>query len=220
MKKRIVFLFLSGVLFTTSYSQNTPSNKFEFGIEGGPNMTVMYGTSTLPIKTGIGFGFIGGAAFQINFNKLLAFRTNVSFERKVDQLKGKVIYTDEYGKIVGTGKTHSNLDYLVIPLLVRLNVGDQVKFFANIGPYFGLLLQAKTIVNIPEEPKIKSSMKGGEVDVGVTVGAGISIPIQDRFALTFEARNNLGFLPVFKGGKLKTNSTNLLIGFSYGIPGR
>ena len=59
-------------------------------------------------------------------------------------------------------------------------------------------------------------------DVGLVTGFGTQIPIKEKLLLTFEIRNNLGLyntseVPVSNDGTIKTNSTNLLIGFAYRI---
>jgi hypothetical protein len=149
---------------------------------------------------------------------MLALRSNISFERKVEQIKGDIAYTDDQGNIIGFGKSHSNLDYLILPILIRLNAGKKILFFANLGPYFGLLLQTKTILKIPDQPIRKFDDKDGQIDIGIAAGIGIAIPVFKKFMLTIEARNNIALLPIMKGGKAKTNATNILFGFAYCIP--
>jgi len=46
------------------------------------------------------------------------------------------------------------------------------------------------------------------------------VPLKNKFAISFEIRNNLGLINVLKhpdinNEAIKTNSTNLLIGFTY-----
>jgi len=218
MKRTVLVLLFLSVCSLPSFSQRSPLSKIEIGLEGGPNFTAIYGASEITDFYTIGFGFCSGVSFQANFSSLLSLRTNLSFERKVQQVKGDLIFTDDLGKEIGPGRVHSNLDYLIIPVLIRFNFGNHVRFYANIGPYLGFLLQAKTVINIPEQQKITDTKEGGQIDFGISAGLGMAIPIQDKFSLTFEARNNLGLLPVFKGGKLKTNAIDFLVGFAFLIP--
>ena len=223
MKKAIylvlVILFVSNFCF----AQEQPLTKYDFGIEGGPNISFMYGKSNTIQYLTSGIGFQGGVSFQINFNKLLSLRTVLSFERKIIKGKGEVTFTDANGKVIGDGTFHDNYDYLVLPILLRANFGNQVRFFVNAGPYFGYLLQAKYFGNITTTGQTLTGSidKAQKVDIGLSAGIGISIPIKKQFAISVEARNNLSLLPVHKAengdGSAKFNTTSVLIGFSYGI---
>ena len=55
------------------------------------------------------------------------------------------------------------------------------------------------------------------IDMGITAGIGLAIPINDKFSLSAEIRNNLGLTNISKSSSVtnKTNSTNLLIGVTY-----
>jgi len=58
------------------------------------------------------------------------------------------------------------------------------------------------------------------LDFGIATGLGVNFPIRNNIFMSLEVRNNLGLsnissLPVGNDGKIKTNSTNLLIGIAY-----
>ncbi len=70
----------------------------------------------------------------------------------------------------------------------------------------------KTIYILTSEFKLE--------DVGLSVGAGVEIPINERFGITIEERNNIGLLniaghPVYHNGTIQTFSANFLLGVIY-----
>ena len=90
-------------------------------------------------------------------------------------------------------------------------------FSLEAGPQVGFLMSAKSKGG-GESVDLKDFTKG--IDFGLSSGLGFTIPISDSFFFSLEARNNLGIyniskLPLSYDGGLLTNSTNLLLGFSY-----
>jgi hypothetical protein len=215
-------LILGILLFNSSLVFGQTKN-FNIGIEGGPSLISLYGNDMVKSYNELSLGFSGGLSFQYNFSKLVALRTNLSFERK--GLTSKIQETDEYGNPIEELTFHSNFNYLTLPLLGRLDFGKRINFYVNVGPYLGYLLSSREITEASGDfPKseIDDTDDYKKLDFGITSGLGIIFPIQEKLLLSVEIRNNLGLtnislLPVFNDGSIKTNSTNLLIGISYGI---
>jgi hypothetical protein len=151
---------------------------------------------------------------------MLSLRTNLSFERKGSSYKFD--YTDDFGQFVKEVKVNYIIDYLTLPILCRATFGKKVKFFINTGPYFGFLLQE---YYTSSDPNIGVLIMDDQIfmkrfDAGITTGIGLIIPVRKKFALSLEARNNMGLynisaFPVYHEGSILTNSTNLLFGFTY-----
>ncbi len=208
-----IFMFL---LIVSCFAQD---KKLEFGIEGGPNISVIY-----PVNgyTKIGIGFKAGVSFGFNFSKIFSLRTNISFERKVATYDA-IQFADEEGMFWGTVKGHTNYDYLVLPVLIRAGFGKKVRCFANLGPYIGYLIQAKgpyvpiTYSPNPNETYIFTDNYAKKIDFGFTAGIGLTIPLGDKLAISLEARNDLSLQSFLENSPTKLNTTNLLVGFSYGI---
>ena len=146
---------------------------------------------------------------------------NITYERK--GAVAKLDATDINGFQIGEINTHSNFDYLTVPLLARLNFGSKLKFFVNAGSYFGYLIKHTSVTeafNEFPESTTDNTANFKRFDVGLTGGIGCGLPIKDNFIMTMEVRHNLGLyntseLPIANDGKIMTNSTNLLIGFAY-----
>ncbi|BBE20684.1 hypothetical protein AQPE_4878 [Aquipluma nitroreducens] len=216
-KNRAIILILLLLTFCTTYGQ---TNKFEFGIEGGPSLISLRGNDIIDQYQNPTIGFSGGPFFQYNFKKIISLRTNLAFERKGSTAKTQAF--DEYGNSLGNVRTNSNFDYLTLPILVRATFGKRILFFVNTGPYIGFLLKETSVSKGDKVPKkvmdFTSLQKRN--DFGVSAGLGLLVPFKQNIAFSFELRNNLGVYNVdaghvINGGQIKTNSTNFLFGFVY-----
>jgi len=223
MKKHFLVLLAFFLVDQFCFSQKSPFNKIELDIEGGPNLSFMYGKSYTVDNVKSGIGFQGGFSFQYNFSRLLAIRTDISFERRVIKGKDEVTFTDELGNVIGTGTFYNHYDYLVLPILLRTNFGNHLRFFMNAGPYFGLLLKGKFFSEITStgEKTSASLDDANKFDLGLSTGIGLSLPLSEHIAIAFEARNNLGLLPINNkedgDGGAKFNTTEILLSISYGL---
>ena len=70
--------------------------------------------------------------------------------------------------------------------------------------------------------KVNSTAGANKKDGGFCIGAGLEIPIREKFTLSFELRDNIGVYdinntPHTKGGEVKTKSFNFLTGVVYRI---
>ena len=212
-----------GVLVLSSSLIFGQTNQINVGFEGGPSLISLYGNDVVESYKDLSFGFSCGLTFQYNFSKLISLRTNILFERK--GLSTKKQATDEYGNPFGELTFHSNFNYLTLPLLGKLTFGKKIKFYVNAGPYLGYLLKQKDITEaFNEYPKTESDNTDNfeRLDFGVTTGLGMNFSIHENLLLSVEIRNNLGLpnissLPIVNDGRIKTNSTNLLIGIAYRI---
>ncbi|MBC6995200.1 PorT family protein [Lewinella lacunae] len=147
-------------------------------------------------------------------------RTNVAFERKGSVLTSQT--TDINGNPLGEITVNTNFNYLTLPILLRATFGKKFHYFINAGPYFGYLIKQNFVSqgdNFPVTTSDNTSLIK-RFDTGISTGLGLSVPIKTAFAFSFEVRNNLGLynvsaVPVANMGTIKTNSTNLLLGFTY-----
>lgn len=208
-----LFLLSTGIV----YGQ---TNRFDLGIEGSPSLTFLRGNDFIDNNHKPTIGFSGGLFFQFNFKNVISLRTNIAYERKGSVLTSQA--TDINGNSLGEITTHTNFDYLTFPILIRATFGKKIKYFANVGPYFGYLIKqtfASEGDNIPTTTSDNTSLDK-RFDTGISTGIGLSVPIKTKFAVSFEIRNNLGLynvsaVPIANNGSIKTNSTNFLFGFTY-----
>lgn len=217
---KVPFFVLTISFLSIGVVLNAQNNKFELGIEGGPSYIFVHGNEFIEEVHDPTVGFAAGISFQYNFSEHISFRSNLFYERKGSKIAFD--FTDINGMKIGSSDAHFNLNYLTVPLLLRFTTGEKVKFFCNAGPYVGYLL--KQVTNYKDLSNVICNKEVGTKDfksleVGFVFGLGAGIPISDAVILSFELRNNLGLTAVndypISDGSLKTNTTNLHVGFAY-----
>ena len=218
--KNLILLICLGTA-SVSFGQ---TNKFEIGVETGPGIFSMRSNSYSNLNYNATLGFLGGFYFQSNISKIISVRTIVAYERKGYMTTGAV--TDQFGNNTGDYKVLYNFDYITIPILLRATFGEKIKFFGNAGPYLGYLIKETIAIEMAGQSTTSMSYSPGIryqfSDAGISFGAGISIPVKQQFAVSFEVRDNLGLYTIsnpvyysFNYSLIKTNSTNFLIGIAY-----
>jgi len=227
MKYYIDFLISLMILGNAGFL-NGQSNTNDIGIEGGPSLSIIYAKTGMYSHSRFSVGGVSGVFYQYNFNKIFSLKTAISYERKGCRLESK---SDQ----VPAGDLIYNFDYLSLPLLFKVSAGQKIKFFANAGPCFSYLLNQSMYL----KPKTGKTYKLGNdpnsyksYDLGILFGIGMSVPIQDRFLISVEIRDNTGLMSIrdnynqpdafgyFEtdaGQKFKAyaNSASLIIGFAY-----
>lgn len=216
-------IFMLGIILlsvSTSFSQSSRST---IGFEGGASFVTIYGNEYAEDKGSGVFRFSGGFSYQYRVSDLFALRTNVFYERK-----GNRIYLDDIllsgEPIELTGRNY--YDYLTVPLLCRVTFGKKIKFFANAGPYAGVLVSQRIITetNSKNYPGTESNDIDDFVrmDYGISSGVGMNFKLLEDISLGFELRNNLGLRnisngPVYNDGAIKNNTTSILIGLAFNL---
>lgn len=150
--------------------------------------------------------------------------------------QGVVLYAEYDNK--------SALQYLEIPILAKYTFGEEWRFFANAGPYFGILIGAEQrtgglsrlyadptgIVPIdlpPEfggqnplpfdaETDIKDDIKN--FNIGAIFGVGVSRNVSDKSSLFFEVRGSYGFIKIQENsqfGESRIGSVLFSLGYAY-----
>jgi hypothetical protein len=154
------------------------------------------------------------AGFKLNFrlSAKSSFQTGLSFERKGYTFNDTSTVYYRYvedGEPVNDLDTKVGIDYLVIPALLNLNVGNSSRFYINTGPYMGFMLNARvtgeayyTTVNdgyyrytkTTVYDDIGSLIKG--TDFGWVFGGGVTIPLNGKSAIDLGLRFSSGFTDV------------------------
>ncbi|WP_343636161.1 porin family protein [Fluviicola sp.] len=212
----IITLFFA--LGITSLQAQT-SNRYDWGIEGGPNLSTFRAQEMPFFDISPAVYGSGGFIFQYNTKKILSFKTGFSYQRKGYQIKG-LTFTDVDGNYLETGKAIVSLDYITLPLLVKASFGKKTQFFINAGPYGGFLLSAKGryIYNGQENQKETFTNDVQRWDFGVASGIGIAIPIKEAWKIHAELRNYFGLIDLSNSGGgtgIYTNTTDLRLGVVY-----
>jgi hypothetical protein len=180
---------------TTSVSTSDDHGGIGVGIKGGPLFSSLNSdvvSSPLDTRT----GWIGGVFLGGNRHGVVGAGVDILYARKK----------------VGTPSGDATLDYLNIPVYLRINGGSSslggVNVFGIVGPDFNFRLKGKLNFNDGLDNQMESA------DVGLAVGAGIEIT---RFIV--EGRYTKGFRNIKKdlttGDKITTTSFSVMFGVRF-----
>ncbi|KAB1153585.1 porin family protein [Flavobacterium luteum] len=226
MKKSLLSItFL--LIATLNYSQNS---KIKFGIQAGLNYSNFRGYE-IPVQIkplyseSPAFAFLGGLNFEYQIKEKLSLKLELNYERKSQKgdnkffIPGIVDYTKGYNFT-----SNKNYDYLVLPIMLKYSFSNKNSFYINGGPFIGYLLKS-TFTN---DLKLKDGLNNdsfettnlnNKTDFGLSIGLGKTIEINEKNTFFIEIRENLGLTntsknTVWGNGEAKTNSLNLIIGYS------
>ncbi len=188
MKNRIKFLAaiaLTGLSFTAVEAQTNSGTDAQFGIKGGLNLSNIYtedvdDNNVLP-------SFNAGFYATLPITSFIAIQPEVLYSRKGSELT--------YDNAFATGKAKFNLNYVEVPVLVKINLTKNLNIHA--GPYFAYLIDAN----------VKNESDGGTIDFEETYDnddfnkfdAGISGGIGLDFdSIGIGARYNYGLTTIGK----------------------
>ena len=218
---KTILIILSFIFFGITSSLQAQNNRYDWGIEGGPNLSTFRVKNNPFLDAHPKIFASGGFIFQYNTKKILSFKTGFSYQRKGYQ-HPDLIFVDQNGNYTGKGSSVSIFDYITLPILVKASFGQKVKFFVNAGPYAGFLLEKtdRTTLDTSEGNEIikNHNMNGlKRWDFGFAGGIGIAVPIKESWMVHMEVRNYYGISNIYKGSNVQyfTNTTDLRIGGVY-----
>lgn len=182
----------------------------ELGFSFAPSVSSLRGNEIIKKYHNPVLAYAFGPTVNLHFNNKLALSSGLFLEQKATG-----IHPEENAFF------RANFDYISLPLMARYSFGHFVKYYINAGPYFNYLLQETSFFASTINPEDKSSATNQfhRRDIGLSTGIGLRMPIDCNIFFNAELRHNYGLtniskLPVVENGKIQTNSTNLLIGFT------
>lgn len=173
MKRHFSCVVIALFVLTSVNAQN-----LQFGISGGVDASRMAvsGASGGPLK--FKTELIGGISLENSLSSVVGIQVEVNYSAQ-----GAGVVSED-GATIGSYQ----LDYLTIPVLVKLYGSPRLSFFA--GPQIGILLNAKTKVSNSPDTDVKDSFK--KTDTYAVFGA------EYKFAngIFVNARYNVGMTNV------------------------
>lgn len=181
--KKLITTFLPLLFVITVFAQRNGvhdidrENFFRFGAKAGVNINKISGVS---YSDGFNFNYQVGAFAQFNFSKRFGLQPEINFVQSSTNFSNDPsdVYDDLFRD--GSQKT-AKLNYLEVPLLLNINVGQSKHVKLQVGPSFGGLLSQK----------IDSLNNGGNIyknsDWSAIGGLWIQLPV-----VNFGARYKLG----------------------------
>jgi len=215
---KISLIVILSSLTIVSFGQ---SNILDIGVEGGLSSASLRGNDYINKYHSSRIGYSGGLFVQYNLKKTISFRSGCYYELKGSSLEYQVI--DYNGQQIGAIQGKENFDYLTIPLLIRATLGKKIHYFFNVGPYYSLL-QKQTVHTESFQDYLETTINQTnnfkKIEIGISCGFGLSYILINKYAFSFEARNNLGITNTWNfseanDGVIKTNALIFLFGFSY-----
>ncbi|MFC4262186.1 porin family protein [Ferruginibacter yonginensis] len=155
-----------------------------FGVKAGVNINKITGQA---YKSGFNYNFQGGGFMQINFSKRVGIQPELSFVQTSSEFSNDP--NNVYDDIFNGGNQHkAKLDYLEVPVLLNINLGESKRVKLQFGPSYGALL-SQTVDSLKNKGDV---FKNGEWS-GIG-GLWIQLPlvnISARYKIGFSDINNI-----------------------------
>lgn len=183
MKMQSNFLCALTLFLTASFgmlhAQDNNVNT-EFGVKGGFNMSNLYGSGDDVDDNNVLYGFNAGVYATLPISDFIAIQPEVLFTTKGAEF--------EYNNAFASGNTKFKLNYIEVPLLVRVNVTKNFNIHA--GGYASYLVSSKVTGDGSfdfEQEVDRDDLN--KFDAGIAAGVGvdfdpISIGVRYNYGLT------------------------------------
>jgi Outer membrane protein beta-barrel domain len=244
-------LILAIFTFLLILGEPTFAQKITIGAKGGfsiPNLTG--GSTDNPLNTGYSSRLAndGGVYGEYHVNKKFAVSVGLEYSSQGGLKNGLQAFPNPITiptYLYANFKNEAKLNYLLVPLLAkyswRLNKKSPVRIYAALGPFAGMLLNAKQItigtsatflnsdgtvqIFAPQSFDGSTSIKSQlyTFNAGVEGFVGISYSFTKSHALFIEGGGNYGFLSIQKGtanGKNYTGAGVLNFGYAFTLPNK
>lgn len=187
MKMQSNFLCALTLFLTASFgmlhAQDNNVNT-EFGIKGGFNMSNLYGSRDDVDDNNVLYGFNAGVYATLPISDFIAIQPEILFTTKGAKL--------EYNNALVSGDAKFKLNYIEVPLLVRVNITKN--FNVHAGGYASYLVSSKVKgdgdISFDEDVDTDDLNK---FDAGIAAGVGV-----DFSPLSIGLRYNYGLTTVGK----------------------
>lgn len=179
--KKISVSFILIAMFALTQTAN--SQDIAIGIKAGVNLANM--TDVEGASPGTRVGAHIGPFVKLPISENFSIIPELLYSMKGSEISESILGL--------TFEMQTNLDYLEIPIMANYQLDNGLNF--ELGPYVGILLSAKSTVDIlgvSEDLDIKDQMN--TVDFGIGLGLGYRL----ESGLGFGARYSLGLASLFK----------------------
>jgi hypothetical protein len=131
-----VLLFSPCLLFAQKFKEGDQERFFRIGAKGGININKIQGQS---YKAGFNYNYLLGGFMQFNFGRL-GLQPEVNFVQSTSEFSKDAnnVYNDLF---MGGSQKKAKLNYIKVPLLLNVNVGESKHVKLQVGPQFSGLLK-------------------------------------------------------------------------------
>ena len=132
----LLVLFSSGFLFAQKFKQTDSEKFFHIGAKAGVNINKIQGQS---YKSGFNYNYLLGGFMQFNFGRFgLQPEVNIVQSSSEFSKDANNVYNDLF---FGGSQRNAKLNYIKVPLLLNINVGESKHVKLQMGPQFSGLLK-------------------------------------------------------------------------------
>lgn len=134
----VILILCSASLFAQQkkFEQGDSERFFRFGAKGGVNINKISGQS---YKSGFNYNYQLGGFMQFNVSRRFGLQPEVNFVQSSSEFSNDA--TDIYDDLFRSGsQKNARLNYLEIPLLLNVNVGESRHVKLQFGPAYGVRL--------------------------------------------------------------------------------
>ena len=132
----LLVLFSSGFLFAQKFKQTDSEKFFHIGAKAGVNINKIQGQS---YKSGFNYNYLLGGFMQFNFGRFgLQPEVNIVQSSSEFSKDANNVYNDLF---FGGSQRNAKLNYIKVPLLLNINVGESKHVKLQLGPQFSGLLK-------------------------------------------------------------------------------
>lgn len=202
MRKRFAFTVVAIFLIASSGAQ---AQVLSYGAKLGMGFPGFIDEKIASQRITLAVGLTGSLKLSDGFQIM----TELGFQRKGNK------YSAEYNPLgqasSDSAKVTTNLDYITVPLYLRVNLGRTSKFYFQAGAYYGYLMHANF-----------SGMRSGELlkrepirdglylhDYGIIAGGGIETPIRQGLGVILDIKYQYGLKDLNKNPLIIGNSMPL-----------
>lgn len=224
--RKALGLLLLGVLLALVAA---PPAEAQFRVSGGYDLTSFFGAGQEGASTRASLGF-GGSAALLSLGPLIVM--GEAYYRQ----KGARNVTEFNERVLEEGSAEIGLDYIEIPVLLRVNLptmGGRFVPYLNGGPAFGwnvncgIRFQGETGTAEQDCGDLEGENLGETLrsyEQGFAVGGGVDIALFGGIgALNVDARLTQGLSRINERGdgvaEVRNRAFSVMLGYSFGIPG-
>lgn len=134
----VVLMLCTASLFAQqkNFKEGDSERFFRFGAKGGVNINKISGQS---YQSGFNYNYQLGGFMQFNFSRRFGLQPEVNFVQSSSEFSNDA--TDIYDDLFRSGsQKNAKLNYLEIPLLLNVNVGESRHVKLQLGPAYGVRL--------------------------------------------------------------------------------
>jgi hypothetical protein len=192
MKK--AFILIGFVVFFSM--QAAAQSGFKLGVKGGLNLNRVNGQS---LNDAFDMGYMVGAFAEVDINKFIGIQPELLYNQLMTKRSSSsTLYNTRFTQAFLIDNAYTRLNYLSIPILLRLNLGKLITF--NAGPQYGILIgQDKNVLT-----NAQNAFKTG--DISAVVGAQLNLSsfrIYGRYVAGLQNINAIDDMETWKTASLQ-----------------